>query len=119
MQCDEKVYDKLNMLLADGSIDKKAVDKAKDIYLWMKDQYPQASISSMMIQHIAVVMQRILDGEQIAEAEIEYKMPLSDEQLFQRNLIIRRIKQAVRTEIDEAEINYLDVHIRNFIYENL
>lgn len=119
MSRDDIVYDKLNMLLAVGSIDKKAFEKASDIYEWMKVEYPSAKISSMMISHIAVVMQRVLDGKQIDFAEVEYKMPLSDEQLYQRNSIIKRIKQSVRIGIDDAEINYLDVHIRNFIYDNL
>lgn len=119
MNRDDKVFDKLNMLEVDGTIDKLSVTKAKDFYEWLKNEYPDSYISSMMISHVAIVFQRVMDGEQIQFGDVEYKMPLTEEQNIARNNITGRITHAVRKEISEAELNYLDVHIRNFIYDNL
>lgn len=119
MNRDEKVFDKLNMLEVEGTLDKISIKKATDFYEWLKNEYPDSYISSMMISHIAIVFQRVLDNEQIEFSDVEYKMPLSDEQNLARNQIIGRINQAVKKDISQAEINYLDVHIRNFIYDNL
>lgn len=119
MTRDDKVKDKLIMLVIDGELDKVNMNKALDVYEWLKGEYPEAHISSMMISHIALTFERVVAGEQIADSEVEYKMPLNDEEIVARNLIIKRIKQAVRKEISDAEINYLDIHIRNFIYDNL
>ncbi len=119
MNKDIIVYDKLNMLLAVGTIGKKAHEKAGDIYEWIKEEYPNSKISSMMISHIAVVLQHVYDNEQIEVADVEYKMPLEESELKARNKILSKVKSSVRTEIGEGEISYLDIHIRNFIYDNL
>lgn len=119
MTRDDKVKDKLLMLVTGGELDKTNMTKALDVYEWLKSEYPEAHISSMMISHIALTFQRVLDGEQITESDVEYKMPLSNEEILARNAIINRIRLAVRKEIGDAEINYLDIHIRNFIYDNL
>lgn len=119
MTSDDKVKDKLLMLVNDGELDKVNMQKAVDVYEWLKKQYPEAHISSMMIFHIALTFQRVLDDKQILDSDVEYKMPLNDEEILARNLIIKRIKAAVRKEISDSEINYLDIHIRNFIYDNL
>lgn len=119
MTRDDKVKDKLIMLVNNGELDKSNMNKAIDVYDWLKAEYPNAHISSMMISHIALTFQRVLNNEQVSDADAEYKMPLSEDEIIARNMIIKRIRQAVRKEISEAEINYLDIHIRNFIYDNL
>ncbi len=119
MTRDDKVKDKLIMLVNDGELDKVNMGKALDVYEWLKTEYPDAHISSMMISHIALTFQRVLDNNQVTDSDAEYKMPLNDQEIIARNLIIKRIRQAVRKEISESEINYLDIHIRNFIYDNL
>ncbi len=119
MNRDDKVRDKLIMLVNDDELDKVTMGKAMDVYEWLKVEYPNSHISSMMISHIALTFQRVIDGNQLTSADVEYKMPLNEEEIIARNLIIKRIKQAVRKEISDAEINYLDIHIRNFIYDNL
>lgn len=116
---DDKVKDKLLMLVNDGELEKANMQKALDIYEWFKIEYPDAHISSMMISHIALTFQRVIDDKQILDSDVEYKMPLNSEEIYARNLIIKRIKAAVRKEISDSEINYLDIHIRNFIYDNL
>lgn len=116
---DDKVKDKLLMLVNDGELEKANMQKALDIYEWFKTEYPDAHISSMMISHIALTFQRVIDDKQILDSDVEYKMPLNSEEIYARNLIIKRIKAAVRKEISDSEINYLDIHIRNFIYDNL
>lgn len=119
MTRDDKVTDKLIMLVNNGELEKSNMNKALDIYNWLKAEYPNAHISSMMISHLALTFQRVLNDEQITDSDVEYKMPLSEEEIIARNLIIKRIRQAVRKEISDSEINYLDIHIRNFIYDNL
>lgn len=119
MTRDDKVRDKLLMLVNDNELDKINMNKALDVYEWLKEEYPNSHISSMMISHLALTFQRVINDEQIADSDVEYKMPLNESEIMARNLIIKRIKQAVRKEISEAEINYLDIHIRNFIYDNL
>ncbi|WOO87731.1 PRD domain-containing protein [Mollicutes bacterium LVI A0039] len=119
MTRDDKVRDKLLMLVNGGELDKSNMTKALDIYEWLKTEYPDAHISSMMISHIALTFQRVLKGEQISDSDVEYKMPLSQDEIMARNAIIKRIRLSVRKDISDAEINYLDIHIRNFIYDNL
>ncbi len=119
MNRDDVVKDKLIMLINDNELEKITMGKALDVYEWLKEEYPNSHISSMMISHIALTFQRVLDDKQLTSADVEYKMPLNEEEITARNLIIKRIKQAVRKEISDAEINYLDIHIRNFIYDNL
>lgn len=119
MTRDDKVRDKLLMLVNDNELDKVNMNKALDVYEWLKAEYPDAHISSMMISHIALTFQRVQEAIQISDSDVEYKMPLSNEELLARNKIIKKIRTSVRKEISDAEINYLDIHIRNFIYDNL
>lgn len=119
MTGDDRVKDKLVMLLNDGELEKVSMSKAVDVYEWLKEEYPGAHISSMMISHLALTFQRVLDDAQISNSDVEYKMPLNEMEIMARNSIIKRIRKAVRKEISESEINYLDIHIRNFIYDNL
>lgn len=119
MTRDDKVKDKLLMLVTDGELDKSNMLKALDIYDWLKGEYPDAHISSMMISHIALTFQRVVNNTQVTDSDAEYKMPLSETEIIARNLIVKRIRAAVRKEISPSEINYLDIHIRNFIYDNL
>ncbi len=119
MKSEEKVNDKLVMLVNNDELSKNNMKKALTIFQWLNTTYPNAHISSMMISHIALMYQRVQENTQITNSNVEYKMPLNEKENFERNIIIKRIKQGTRKEILNGEINYLDVHIRNFIYDNL
>ncbi len=119
MNRDDKVKDKLVMLVNDGKLNRANMNKAYDIYEWLKSEYPNSHISSMMISHIALTFQRVYENNQITSSDNEYMMPLSESENLARNMIIKRIQFATRKEISDSEINYLDIHIRNFIYDNL
>ncbi|MFV0246802.1 MAG: hypothetical protein ACK5HS_02575 [Mycoplasmatales bacterium] len=119
MSLEDRVLDKINMLVQTDMLDKKYKEKSLKVYEWLKKEYDCVDVSSTFIAHIALFYQRVDLDQQIDTYQGTHIMPLDASQIEQRDKILHHITLYIKKDITEAEIEYLLIYITGFLFDNL